>query len=257
MFYSASHEEWYNTYMRREEVPPVRIFLGEDTKRSREALAGALDKAKAEDPNAFVSRFDDTSFDSLLLHEALRNQSIFGGRNIVVIDGILDHVGGEEFYRTLRGLRGTVNRLFIRETFAGKEMRAVFKEIGIIEEFLLPETPPKKNAFALADAVARHDKRSAWVEFIRLKRDGAVMEELHGMVFWAIKTLYLCATQTKEETVKAGMKAFTYCSYQPRTKKFLVSELAGRLGQLKEMYHQAHEGDADLGIFLEQFLLKL
>lgn len=236
---------------------PIRIFLGDDTKRSREALRHVLDEAKAKDPNALVSRFDDASFDPAFLHEALLNQSIFGGGNIVVIDGILDHELGAEFYRETTGLKDTMNSVFIRETAPSKEIKDLLKQIGEIEEFPLRKIIEKKNNFALADAIAMRDKRSAWVEFTKSQRAGAAMEEVHGMVFWAIKALYLCATQTKEEATKAGVKEYTYRTYQPRAKNFLAHELEENLAELKGMYHRAHQGDADLGIFLEQFLLKL
>jgi hypothetical protein len=131
------------------------------------------------------------------------------------------------------------------------------KKIGVVEEFPLKKIIEKKNNFAIADTVAARDKRSAWVEFTELRRAGAVMEEVHGMIFWAVKMLYLCATQTREEAMRAGVKDYTYRTYYPRTKKFLVSELEEKLSELKTMYHRAHQGDADLGLFLEQFLLKL
>ncbi len=235
----------------------VHIFLGEDTKRSRDALRRTVDDAKKKDLNVLVSRFDDVSFDSILLREALTSQSLFGGGNIIIIDSILDHAGGEEFYQGLQDFHGTTNFVFIRETAPGKEVRAFFKKIGIIQEFPFAKVIEKKNNFAIADAVATRDKRSAWVEFAKLKRQGAVMEEVHGMIFWAVKALYLSATQTREEAIKAGMKEFTYRTYQPRAKNFLVRELEEKLGELKDMYHAAHQGDTDLGLFLEQFLLKL
>jgi len=243
--------------MKQQENPATRIFVGEDRKRSRDALHRVLEAVKAKDPNALVSRFDDVSFDPVFLREALFNQSIFGGENIVVIDGILDHEGGEEFYLTEGNFTDIPNLLFICETAPKKEIRALFKKIGSIEEFPLLKTEERRNDFAVADAVAMRDRRSAWVELCKLKRSGAAMEEVHGMIFWAVKTLYMCATQKREEVMKTGMKEYTYRTYQPRTKKFLVSELEEKLAALKTMYHRAHHGDQDLGLCLEKFLLKL
>lgn len=247
----------HTTGMKQPKISSVRIFLGEDTKRSREALRRAVDGAKAKDPMALVSRFDDVSFDSALLREALTNQSIFGCRNIVVIDGILDHEEGEEFYKTPESLENTANTALIRETSPKKEVRVLLKEVGDIEEFPLKKIETKKNSFAIADAVAMRNKRSAWVEFTRLKRSGAVMEEVHGMIFWAVKMLYVCATETREEAAMAGVKDYTYRMYRERAKNFPTVLLERKLGELKDMYHLAHRGDKDLSIFLEQFLLKL
>jgi DNA polymerase III delta subunit len=235
----------------------IHIFLGDDGVRSGDALRRAVDAAKAKDPNALVSRFDGVAFDPALLREALVNQSIFGGGNIVIIDNICEHKEGEEFYREMEKWEGITNTVFIRERACPKDILSLLKSAGVIEEFPLKKVSEQKNAFAIADAVAMRDKRSAWVELVKLERAGAAMEEVHGMIFWAVKSLYICATQTKDEALKAGVKEFTYRTYQPRSKKFLVSELEEWLGELKEMYHRAHQGDAELSLFLEQFLLKL
>src|SRR3989338_2359733 len=243
--------------MKQKENSTVHVFLGDDTKRSREALQRAVEEAKVKDPSVLVSRFDDVSFDPVLLCEALVNQSIFGGRNIVVFDGILDCEEGEEFYQNVTELKETPNSVFIRETSPSKKVKDLLREIGSVEEFLLRKTFEKKKNFSLADAVAMRDKRSAWVEFVKQKREGVAMEEVHGMIFWTIKALYLCTVQTKDEAQRSGVKEYTYRMYQPRAKNFLVRELEGKLGELKDMYHRAHWGDGDLGILLEQFLLKL
>lgn len=243
--------------MKQEKTENIRIFLGDDTKRAREALRMATDEEKSKNPNCTVTVFDDVSFDATLLCEALANVSLFGGRNVVVIDGILDHEDGEEFYRASDVFKDSANLVLIRERAPTKELRTLFERSGEMKEFMLKKAPEKKNNFIVADAVAAKDRRLAWAEFIRLERSGAIMEEVHGMVFWAVKTLYLCKTQTKEEAMRAGVKEFTYRNYEPRAKRFLLSELEQKLAELKEMYHAAHEGGGALGLSLEQFLLKL
>ncbi|MDO8520763.1 MAG: hypothetical protein Q7S52_01480 [bacterium] len=235
----------------------IRIFLGTDTKHAREALKHAIEDEKIKNPSGIVTRFDDLSFDHTLLSEALANVSLFGGRNIVVIDGILDNELGEEFYLTFRDLQNSSNLVFIRETAPKKELHALLKQAGEVKEFALPKAQEKKSDFAVADAIAAKDKRSAWVEFTRQCRLGAKMEEVHGRIFWCVKTLYLCKTQTREEAIQAGVNKWNYQNYELKAKRFLRPELERKLSELKEMYHAAHESDGDLRIFLEQFLLKL
>ena len=235
----------------------IRIFLGTDTKRSRDALRKSLEGELKDNPNAVIYRFDDTSFEPSLLYEALANISLFGGRNIIVLDGILDHDLGQEFYLTPGQLSRTTSLVLVRETTPPKELHALLEEVGRVETFPLGKIVDKKNPFIVADAVAMRDKRKAWVEFVKLERSGAAMEEIHGMIFWAVKTLQLCKTQTKADAAKAGVKEYTYRNYEPRAKYFLLQELNEKLFELKEMYHRAHQSGGDLAISLEQFLLKL
>ncbi|OGZ04997.1 MAG: hypothetical protein A2762_05140 [Candidatus Lloydbacteria bacterium RIFCSPHIGHO2_01_FULL_54_11] len=235
----------------------IFVFLGSDGKRAREALGRVLNAEKTASPNATVTVFDDISFDSALIEEALGGVSLFGGRNVVVIDGILGNEGGEEFYLSSDTLPRSSNLVLIRETAPKKELRTRFLEWGDIEEFSLKEVSERLNNFLVADALAVKDKRLAWAEFTKLERSGASMEEVHGTIFWVVKVLFLCKTQTKDEAISAGVKEYTYWKYAPNAKRFLRSELEQKLSALKSMYHVAHEEDADLGIALEQFLLKL
>ncbi len=234
----------------------VYFFLGKDVKRARVALGRALDAEKKAGPNAVVTSVDGASFDPAVLEEALGSNSLFGGRNIVSIDGLLENEMGEEFYCVSEAIERSTNLILVRETDPKKELRTRFGALGDVQNFPLKETESKVNNFAVSDAVAARDKRTAWVEFTKLARSGAKMEEVHGTIFWAIKTLLLCKTETREEAMKAGVKDYTFRKFAPHAKRFLRSELEQRLMLLKRMYHEAHEEDVDLGVLLEQFLLK-
>lgn len=234
----------------------IRFFLGGDTVRARAAMRRALNAEQAKDPNALVAVFDDLSFDAMRIEEALGASSLFGGRNIVVIDGILGHVAGEEFYVTSSALPRTSNAVFVREALPKKEVREHFTTLGTIEEFKPREEHKKTNNFAVADALLAKDKRLAWAEYVELLRKGVAPEELHGTLFWAVKTILLCKTQTRDALLGTGMKEYTYRKYSSGANHFTLAELRRKLGDLKEMYHAAREESGDLGVLLEQFLLK-
>lgn len=243
--------------MSKEKKPGARIFIGDDIARSREALAHALNDARAKDPDAIVTRFDDLSTDLSRIHEALSAVSMFGGKNIVVIDGLLAHDDGEMIYRSIAERGHPVNTLLIREGAAKKNVRDLLGEIGTIETYTLNEQKDTKPDFRMADAIGARDRRSAWAEFIKLRRSGKAAEDVHGTAFWVLKTLLLCARETKAEILKMGVKPYTYQKNLSASKNFSARELEEKLGELKTMYHHAHQGDGDLAILLERFLLRL
>jgi len=219
-------------------------------------MNAALAELLQQNPDALVTHFNDLSFDPTLAGEALVSQNLFGSGNIVVFDGILDTPLGEDFYKTM--LSGTQNTVLIRESEVSKEFLPEFKKMAEIMDF----APVKKfkkpeNSFAIADAIGARDKKMTWVEFEKTRRRGAAMEEVHGTIFWAFKSLYIAATSSKEEALLSGMKDYTYRTYLNFSKKYLVPELKTKLGELKEMYHLAHRGECDLEAELELFLLKL
>ena len=236
------------------------FFVGEDTQKAKKALRKELDAAKEANPNALVSRFDDVNFDAEKIREALGAVSLFGGGgNIIALDGLSADEEGKIFLEEeLFKFADTENNVFVREEVIPKAFIAKFGKAGKVHEFLLAKKfIAKTNNFVIADALLRKDKRGAWVEFEKSRRRGDRAEEVHGTIFWAVKTLYMCATKPKAEALAFGMKEFTYRKYLEGAKHFLVRDLEEKLGELKEMYHRAHRGEGELDVFLEQFLLRL
>ncbi len=234
----------------------IQVFTGEDTQKARKTARAAFGALCEENPGASIARFDDVSFDIALATDAFTSENLFGGGNILYFDGILDHPEGESFYRTT--LKETEHLAIIRETALPKDLLAFFERIAEIKEFsLVKKVEKRENSFAIADAVGARDKKRAWVEFEKVRRRGAAMEEVHGTIFWAFKSMYIALTLSKEEALASGMKPFTYQNYYSFAKKYLTPELEERLGELKEMYHKAHRGEGDLDVALEQFLLRL
>ncbi len=235
----------------------ITFYIGEDTDKAKKALNLAVDKARHTDADAVavVHRFNDINFGSGVILEAMSAQNLFGAQNIVVLEDILDHSEGEDFY--LRMLSRAANQVFVRERTPNKELLKHFTDFGDVQTFPVAKKEKKKPmSFAVADAVSMRDKKLAWVEYTRARADGAATEELHGTIFWAIKLLYLCAHCTKEEAIAAGVSAYNYPRSLTWSKKFLAGELESKLRELRDMYHNAHRGDGDFDAMLEQFILK-
>jgi|GEM_PF-2815372 len=233
----------------------IEIFIGEDTQSARKALRKAVEADGKTAGMPSTQRFSDIGFDPLIANEAIFAQNLFGQQNIIVFDGILDIKEGEDFYS--EKFRQSPNRILIRETAPNKDILQIFKQIGEIHEFPLVKKVKHETNFAIADAVANRDKKTAWVELVRATARGSVPEEIHGTIFWATKLLYLCANNEKEEAIKAGVSAYNYQRYLNYSKKFLGTELEEKLRELKDMYHKAHRGEGDFDALLEQYVLKV
>lgn len=237
----------------------MQTFTGSDTRRSKEALSKAIIVAQQKNPDALVTRFDDLNFSLAAARDALGSVSMFGGQNIVVFDGVKDHADGKDIVSILSDLAETTNSVFLREASISKDEKERLSKIGTVEEFTPIEKKSREKGgnFALAEALARRDKKGAWVEFERARRSGAAMEELHGIVFWQMKTLFLAKTLSKEDAMRAGVKEYSYRTGYAAAKNFLGDEIEERLTLLKDMYHRAHRGDDDLEVALEKFVLSI
>ena len=233
----------------------ITFFIGEDTEKSKKAIQEAVSRAVEANTEVVVHRFNDVNFGSGAMLEAMSAQNLFGAENVVILEDILDHSEGEDFY--LRVLGKTENQVFVREKTPNKELLRHFEELGEVRTFPVAKKEKKMPmSFAVADAVAMRDKKLAWVEYTRARADGAAAEELHGTIFWSMKLLYLCAHCTKEEALAAGVSNYNYPRSLTWSKKFLAGEMESKLRELRDMYHNAHRGEGDFDAMLEQFILK-
>lgn len=231
----------------------IEIFVGENTQEARKAMRRAIEGISSTN-SAGVERFTDISFNSQAASDAIFAQNLFGEKNIIVFDGILDSDEGVDFYSD--ALSSASNYVFIRETAPNKDILKIFKKIGLIHEFPIVKKIKNETNFAMADAIVAREKKTAWVEFVKARERGSSPEEIHGTIFWAMKLLYLCANCEKEEAISAGVSPYNYSRYLTNSKKFLGTELDDRLRELKNMYHEAHRGNGDFSALLEQYVLK-
>ncbi len=233
----------------------IEIFIGEDTQKAKKAMRAAVDGALLASGASNAQRFSDVGFDASAAREAIFAQNLFGEKNTLVFDGILDMKEFGSFY--FEDMATTSNSIFIRETAPNKDILDIFNKIGTIHDFPIIKKTKFENNFALADAIALRDKKTAWVLYTKAREKGSVAEEIHGLVFWATKLLFLCAHFPKEEAIKAGVSVNNYQRYLSGSKKFLGSELTERLRELRDMYHKAHRGEGDFDAMLEQYILKI
>lgn len=109
-------------------------------------------------------------------------------------------------------------------TKAGAELVAFEKSIGKKETF---------NVFALADAMGRGDKKMLWLLLTRALREGVAPENIVGILAWKARTMLAGA---RNPTERARLNTLSR--------------------DLVVMYHDAHRGAGDLGLLLEQWVLR-
>lgn len=234
----------------------IRIYLGDDTETARKTARAAFEDARSADSTGNTVYFDDVLFDLPQAIEGFSAESLFGGQNILYFDGILDHPDGETFYRTI--LRETSHKVFVREKDPSKDLTAFFGRLGEVVEYKIAKKIEKReNSFAIADAIGARNKKAAWVEYEKTRKRGVSIEEVHGTVFWAFKSMYIAGVLSQSEASKAGMKEYTYRNYSQFSKKYLHGEILHRLTELKEMYHKGHRGEVDMEQSMELLLLDL
>jgi DNA polymerase III delta subunit len=232
-------------------------FIGTDTQTARRELKELLLRLTGGDSSVNISRFDDQNFNTLQINEEIFGQNLFGGLNVIILDSLLDHPDGEGFYNEQS--LDTNNIILIRETAPKKAILGKLEKTGEVKSFQAEKSLDAKKFgdFALANAVIARNKKAAWVEFEKSRRRGEAMEAIHGMLFWALKTMLSVATLPKDEVIASGVKSFTYTKVKTDINKYQSKEILTYIDHLKDVYHKAHRGECDMETSLEQFILKL
>lgn len=80
------------------------------------------------------------------------------------------------------------------------------------------------------------------------------MEEIHGIVWWQFKTLYL---SFEYKTAKeAGINPFVFKKCTDVHNKWKKDEVQNVLSSLFTMYHKAHRGECDFAKEMEMFCVR-
>ncbi|MBI3573683.1 hypothetical protein HY090_01390 [Candidatus Kaiserbacteria bacterium] len=153
--------------------------------------------------------------------------------------------------------------------FADADMPVVVIEISLdsatkkaipksttVEEFEIEEkeeTPPP-SVFALTDAFASGDRKTAWILFRKLIESGSAAEEIHGALSWQARAMVL-ASKTKSAE-DAGLKPFVYSKAKRASARLGEAGSEELSRELVRLLHQSRMGGGDLEDLLEVFLLK-
>jgi len=237
----------YYTYM-------LKLFSGNDHKAIKKALAPLVVGSQKE--GTYRRHAGDITVPML---DPYFSESLFGETYLVLLDGL--SLFSEEvkiFLLAQVGMMSDSSHQFIvvDEKFS-KEFRDEAKKYKIpIELFSVEERSTGLSVFTFTDLYLGRDKKGAWLALTRLFREGAAPEEVHGALFWAIKSLYLAVTGSLgNDPTALGMKPFTYEKSKRFGAKWTREEVSETLKHLSSMLESTRKTGGDLGIALERLVL--
>jgi len=169
-----------------------------------------------------------------MINEYASNISLFGESPVVVIENFInknDFVLNTKDIPLLKDSPTTF--IFLEDKLLVADEKK-YNKYATIERFEIKEIKkaPKLNTFDIADAYARGDKVGAWMLYRQAIDMGVEPEAISGIIFWKIKTMIL-----------NGNKMFSLSDLQKQSKGIV------------SLYHNAHRGNCDFVVGLEQFIL--
>ena len=121
--------------------------------------------------------------------------------------------------------------------------------------------PQETNLFRISDAIAKRQRRFAWILYQQAILRGVSPEEIFWKVAWQIKNLLLVKSLSAmpyATIVRAsGLHPFVVKKSLEASHLFTEQELLGYSRELIELYHQIRRGNADMKVGLERFMLRI
>lgn len=208
----------------------IYTLVGTDTKKREKALAGI---ATLGHPSAHIYSEQISALEPLI-----SAGSLFGDPVVVHLVQTLEKAEAREYvYGLLPSMKESQNVFVLDEPFADANR---IKKIEKVSEKFFDAREEKKeemSPFTLCNAFAKRDKKSAWVEWMRL-RDKTEAEAVQGALWWKFQTIW-------SDTKSGRPTKFTLQECERIGKEILTSSIL------------AHRGEMDLKVELERIVLSL
>lgn len=232
----------------------LAVFFGNDTIKVRQKAYNYAE-SKKEDGMEMVGISADKYESGFLLASAMGN-SLFGGSTLYVIDTPSeDETLQAEVTDALDQMAASNNIFVIIEgTLLAADKKVFARAASVMDEYK-KTADAKFNNFALADALAKRDKKLLWLLLAEARLTGAKDEEVIGILWWQLKTMRLA--KLASSAAAAGLKDYPYDKAKRALAKFAPGEVEKISHHLIQVLHDSRLGKVDLDIALERFVLSI
>lgn len=237
------------------------FLYGENEIKGREKLHNLLDSLIAKKPNASIFNIDPDSFEESQIDELIEGQGLFEQKYIVFLNKVFQNKNTKEVVLgKLKDIAKSQNIfLFLEGKTDKKTVTKIEKLAEKTLEFKNTGNVAKKEKefkiFDLADAFGRRDKKDVWVLYQKSKAYNITPEEVHGILMWQIKAMYI--SKNSKSGGESGLNPFVFRKAVGFAKNFTNEELKNISSKLVSIYHDARRGILEMDIAIEQFLLNI
>ncbi|MAZ67235.1 hypothetical protein CL652_00500 [bacterium] len=236
------------------------VYCGADADTARKKVQATIGKMLAKNPDALYFRVTPDVLKEYDFDELTGSQTLFKREYVVVLDSLFGSDEGQEIVLTnIQKIADAPHPFFVLDGQIAAPIRSKLEKYAQkIYEFSTPVNTKANtfNLFSLADALGEKNVRRLWILFREAKQRGYSDEEIHGILFWMLKSLALAAQTTTPED--AGMKPYPYNKTKRLLKNFRSQEyLEALLTKFALLPQHARRHGSPLEIELEIFILSL
>lgn len=230
---------------------------GTDTQKSRRKLHELLNLAKQKRPEAELFKITTENWSERQFDELLVSRGLFEQKYTVVLDNLFEKREIKDYVLDRLENMAQSEQIFLE--LEGKVDAASLKKIEKfakqVQEFTKTENQKQDtNIFSITSGLVEKNKKELWISYVDLLSRGAVAEEIHGILFWQVKNMLLASKSNDQK--ETGLSPFVYKNALTGSRKYKTEELADMSASLVLMTHRVRQGDGDLEIMLEKWILQ-
>ncbi len=238
----------------------IYLLHGNDIQTSRKKLHTLLDGLFKKRPDAEYFHITPLNFSEFSIEELVSSQGLFEQKYIVVLDNLFegkDKDLKDELLKFLKEMQGAEHIFIFLEDKLDKKTLIKFEKYSEkVQECSVEEIKKERfNTFSLTDALGRRDKKQLWTLYQKAKVEHIADEEIHGILFWQVKSMLLASVSGNAK--EAGLNPFVF----NKSKGFLKNYSEGEVGKLSKklisLSHDARRGIHEFDVALERFILAL
>ena len=238
------------------------LIHGTNTNKVRAKQKELIGIMQSKQPNVSLYKITSENWTDTILDELLSSQGLFLTKYIVALDRVLED---KEINPSVMGVLKELKEsdhawIIVEEKVSAVNLKKLEKFVFKSFDFndggnSADEKKQRVNAFNFAEQFASKNKVGAWSEFLKLRAAELAGEEIHGVLWWQMKSVYLAKfCKSVDDT---GLTPYSYQKSLRFSKVWETKEINIMLDRLVEMYHEAHRGNSDLLVGLESLSLSL
>lgn len=205
-----------------------------------------------------VLKIDNDNFDQFDFNELIGGQSLFTLKQIVYLKRLFEKTDySEKLLSILKEIAKSQNIFIIVEEKINKPILLKLEKLAEkVQKFEIGKNKIKKEKshFDLTDAFASRNSKRAWLLY-RQKILKNRPEELHGILWWQIKTMLLARKSKNAEDAK--LTPFVFLKAQNFNKSYSNEELEKISDDFIDIIQKSRRGGLDLELALERLILNI
>ena len=216
------------------------VIYGTDTHKARAKLHDLLDLAKKKRPEAELFKLTTENWSEGQFDELLVAQGLFEQKYTTVLDNLFEKKDLKNY---------VMDRL--------EEMKESEQIFLMLESSIDVASLKKLEKFSekVQEFEKKEDKKKLWISYVDLLGKGAVAEEVHGILFWQVKNMILASRAGSAG--ETGLSPFVYKNALTGARNYKNEDLQKMSSELVDMTHRVRQGQGELEIMIEKWVLGL